>query len=104
MFYDLLILIATMMTGLLGGLIFLMVFSRLIIALSAIPSAKEEAYSDYMNQALELNSRAIDIIYAIGKPDMSDGTYSPAKMKLWNRLHEIEIEQEALFQGMLQTQ
>lgn len=99
--YDILKLVLYLIGSLGLGILLLFIFAKVVGVLSAIPDPKEEIYADYMNEANAVNSQAIDILYKIGKPDMSNGTYSPEKMELWEQYYAKEAQAKQMFDEML---
>jgi hypothetical protein len=81
--------------GLFVGLVF---FSLGAVLLSQQDTETEvkRLESDYAFRKYGRTIRKVNLLYEIGKPNMSDGTYSPDKMILWDTYFQMEKEDDCL--------
>ena len=84
-----------MLVALLVGGIFLFCFAMIVRSSSNYDNARD-LESTFVTNRMSRNAELIGLIYAIGKPNTSDGTYSEDKMQLWNLYKELDAEDKRL--------
>lgn len=57
----------------------------------------QELDSDFSTMRMNINGEMINLLYQIGRPDMSDGTYSEEKQKLWEEYYRKNKQYNELF-------
>src|SRR5258706_11623004 len=78
------------------GFIFLFVFS-IVIRSNSNGDRIQELSEILRSNRMAINSEQINLLYKIGKPDLSIGGYSESKMNLWKLYWEKEYEYEMRF-------